>query len=117
MRPCPVTPDGWRLAQLTDWARLYQELLGELGRLANDPAISSEQVRAQLLELIQTHRARRPRSRAEIDRAQFGVSVRHVTEQAVMASELEQLPDLHGFLKVASNPAWMRVVLTPSLSS
>jgi type IV secretory pathway TraG/TraD family ATPase VirD4 len=43
---------------------------------------------------------------------------RNVTEQrtietAVMPSELEQLPDLAGYLKTASSPAWRRVVITP----
>ena len=33
----------------------------------------------------------------------------HVTEDAVMASEIEQLPDLSGFLKLASEPQWRRV--------
>jgi len=33
----------------------------------------------------------------------------HVTEDAVMASEIEQLPDLAGFLKIASRPEWRRV--------
>jgi type IV secretory pathway TraG/TraD family ATPase VirD4 len=33
----------------------------------------------------------------------------HVTEEAVMASEIEQLPDLIGFMKVASRPEWRRV--------
>jgi hypothetical protein len=28
-----------------------------------------------------------------------------------MASEIEQLPDLAGYLKLASRPEWMRVVL------
>jgi type IV secretory pathway TraG/TraD family ATPase VirD4 len=32
-----------------------------------------------------------------------------VTEAAVMPSELEQLPDLSGFLKTASSPVWRRV--------
>ncbi|MGO9804971.1 MAG: type IV secretion system DNA-binding domain-containing protein [Steroidobacteraceae bacterium] len=32
-------------------------------------------------------------------------------ETAVMASEIEQLPDLAGYLKLASQPAWMRVAL------
>ena len=31
------------------------------------------------------------------------------TEDAVMASEIEQLPDLSGFLKLASQPHWKRV--------
>jgi type IV secretory pathway TraG/TraD family ATPase VirD4 len=35
-----------------------------------------------------------------------------VTETAVMASELEQLPDLHGYLKAASSPTWWKVNLT-----
>jgi hypothetical protein len=32
-----------------------------------------------------------------------------VTEDAVMASEIEQLPDLQGFLKLASSPEWLRI--------
>jgi hypothetical protein len=35
------------------------------------------------------------------------------TEAAVMASEIERLPDLTGFLKLASVPDWMEVRLTP----
>ncbi len=34
-----------------------------------------------------------------------------VTETAVMASELEQLPDLRGYLKAASSPTWWKVDL------
>jgi len=33
-------------------------------------------------------------------------------EAAVMASEIEQLPDLAGYLKVASRPQWMRAALS-----
>jgi type IV secretory pathway TraG/TraD family ATPase VirD4 len=33
----------------------------------------------------------------------------HVTEPAVMPSELEQLPDLCGYLKRASSPGWLKV--------
>jgi type IV secretion system coupling TraD/TrwB family protein len=32
-------------------------------------------------------------------------------ESAVMASEIEQLPDLSGYLKLASRPAWVKVTL------
>jgi hypothetical protein len=32
-------------------------------------------------------------------------------ESAVMASEIEQLPDFAGYLKLASRPYWMRVAL------
>jgi type IV secretory pathway TraG/TraD family ATPase VirD4 len=37
------------------------------------------------------------------------VSDQHVTEVAVMPSELEQLPDLCGYLKGASSAVWLRV--------
>jgi len=38
-------------------------------------------------------------------------------EPAIMASEIERLPDLEGFLKVASLPDWRRVTLTPATRS
>jgi Type IV secretion-system coupling protein DNA-binding domain len=38
-------------------------------------------------------------------------STHHVTESAVLASQIEQLPDLQGFLKFASQPEWRRVQL------
>ena len=40
------------------------------------------------------------------------IAQHHVTESAVLASEIEQLPDLQGFLKFASTPEWKRVKLT-----
>jgi hypothetical protein len=40
------------------------------------------------------------------------VSDQHVTEVAVMPSELEQLPDLTGYLKTASARAWTHVFIT-----
>jgi hypothetical protein len=39
------------------------------------------------------------------------VAQHHVTESAVLASEVEQLPDLEGYLKFASTPEWKRVRL------
>ena len=36
------------------------------------------------------------------------------TESAVMGSQIEQLPDLSGYLKLASHPAWHRVRLHPA---
>jgi type IV secretory pathway TraG/TraD family ATPase VirD4 len=42
-------------------------------------------------------------------RRSTNVSEQHVTEAAVMASELEQLPDLSGYVKTASSRAWRRV--------
>jgi type IV secretory pathway TraG/TraD family ATPase VirD4 len=41
------------------------------------------------------------------------VSEQWITETAVMASELEQLPDLTGYLKTASSKAWLRVSFRP----
>jgi type IV secretory pathway TraG/TraD family ATPase VirD4 len=38
-------------------------------------------------------------------------SEQRITEAAVLASELEQLPDLTGFLKTASSAAWLKVRL------
>jgi Type IV secretion-system coupling protein DNA-binding domain len=43
------------------------------------------------------------------DSTSESVNYRHVTEPAVLASEIEQLPDLTGFLKLASSHPWMRV--------
>ena len=40
------------------------------------------------------------------------VTEQQVTETAVMASELEQLPDLIGYLKTASAAEWLKVALT-----
>lgn len=37
------------------------------------------------------------------------ISDSHVTEAAIMPSQLEQLPDLSGYLKLASSSAWRRV--------
>ena len=39
------------------------------------------------------------------------VSEHHVTEVAVMPSQIEQLPDLSGYFKSASSAAWLRVLL------
>jgi len=40
------------------------------------------------------------------------VTDQHVTEIAVMPSELEQLPDLCGYLKGASSAVWLKVTFT-----
>jgi type IV secretory pathway TraG/TraD family ATPase VirD4 len=39
-------------------------------------------------------------------------SEQHVTEGAVLPSEIEQLPDLSGYLKSASSRAWLKVSFT-----
>ena len=37
------------------------------------------------------------------------VSRQQIVEAAVLAAEIEQLPDLAGFLKTAASPVWLRV--------
>ena len=44
-------------------------------------------------------------------RRSTNITTQHVTEAAVMPSELEQLPDLTGYLKTASSRVWHRVRL------
>jgi hypothetical protein len=39
-------------------------------------------------------------------------STQHVIETAVLPSEIEQLPDLVGYLKLASRPEWLKVQIT-----
>lgn len=41
-------------------------------------------------------------------------SEHRVTESAVLPSEIEQLPDLCGYLKIASSPSWARVRISRS---
>jgi type IV secretory pathway TraG/TraD family ATPase VirD4 len=48
---------------------------------------------------------RRTRSRSQSDQV--------VIEDAVLPSEIEQLPDLNGYLKLATSPNWLRVEFTP----
>jgi type IV secretory pathway TraG/TraD family ATPase VirD4 len=40
-------------------------------------------------------------------------SLQHVVETAVLPSEIEQLPDLAGYLKLASRPEWLKVEIAP----
>jgi hypothetical protein len=57
---------------------------------------------------VSTSRSRRP--------GEIWAAVSHAehtaVESAVMASQIEQLPDLHGYLKLASSPEWRRVALS-----
>ena len=46
-------------------------------------------------------------------RRSMQVSEQRVIEAAVLPSELEQLPDLSGYLKTASSAAWQRVSIRP----
>ncbi|HTW73682.1 MAG TPA: type IV secretion system DNA-binding domain-containing protein [Steroidobacteraceae bacterium] len=47
-------------------------------------------------------------------RRSMQVSEQRLVESAVLASELEQLPDLAGYLKTASSNCWRRVRLVPT---
>jgi type IV secretory pathway TraG/TraD family ATPase VirD4 len=60
-------------------------------------------------EIIRQHitKSRRPNEFL----SSHSIAQHHVTESAVLASEIEQLPDLQGFLKFASTPEWRRVQL------
>ena len=40
------------------------------------------------------------------DHRSVSTSIQHVTESAVLPSEIDQLPDPQGFLKFASTPSW-----------
>ncbi len=46
-------------------------------------------------------------------RRSTNTSEQHVTEATVMTSQIEQLPDLSGYLKSASSRVWLRVRLRP----
>ena len=46
-------------------------------------------------------------------RRSMNVTEQRVVETAVLPSELEQLPDLTGYMKTASSPTWLRVRLRP----
>ncbi len=64
-------------------------------------------------EVIRRHTAR-GRDREAVfaargARRSTNVSEQHVVESAVLAAELEQLPDLSGYLKTAAAPYWLRV--------
>ena len=47
-------------------------------------------------------------------RRSTSISEQTATETAIMPSEIEQLPDLKGYLKLVSLPAWLRVTLPRS---
>ena len=68
---------------------------------------------SRLIGQRQVVRQQRSTSRAtgHIFRQTHTVSDHLFTEDAVMASEIEQLPDLSGFLKLASQPNWKRIRL------
>jgi Type IV secretion-system coupling protein DNA-binding domain len=54
----------------------------------------------------------RSETRRPSGEASTTTSEQRTIEPAFMASEIERLPDLTGFLKLASIPDWMRATLT-----
>jgi hypothetical protein len=66
-------------------------------------------------EVLHTTRSRTRRPGAWRASTTTSESIR--IEPAIMPSEIERLPDLHGFLKLASLPDWQRMILTPPSNS
>ena len=61
-------------------------------------------------EVIRRHTARaREGAGLGAARRSLTVSEQHVLEPAVLAAQIEQLPDLTGYLKTAGAPEWLRV--------
>jgi type IV secretory pathway TraG/TraD family ATPase VirD4 len=77
-------------------------------RLIGDREILRRQIsRGSDRESALSSRARRSRS----------VTEQHATETAVMPSELEQLPDLCGYLKRASSASWLKIAFGTGLGA
>lgn len=83
-------------------AAFASQLIGEREVLRRQTARSSD--RGELF-------ARRGRRRST------QIARQRVIEPAVLPSEIEQLPDLVGYLKTASNPCWTRIRLAPESRS
>jgi type IV secretory pathway TraG/TraD family ATPase VirD4 len=61
-------------------------------------------------EVIRRHTARGREGRfSRTARSSVNVSEQHLIESAVLAAELEQLPDLTGYLRTAAAREWLRV--------
>jgi len=75
-------------------ARFASRLIGEREMIRRQTSHTQDR-----LTLLTSYGARRSRNTSE----------QHVTEPAVMPSEIEQLPDLTGYLKTASSRAWRHV--------
>lgn len=64
-------------------------------------------------EVIRQHTSRsRPAGLLSGAHATHTTSTQHEIEDAVMASEIEQLPDLTGYLRIASQAHWQAVRLS-----
>ncbi len=62
-------------------------------------------------EVVRLQRSRSQGAGPLPGRRTTSVSEQHAVEPALLAAEVERLPDLEGFLKLASRPDWMRVRL------
>jgi TnpA family transposase len=76
--------DLWRHARAsadesaTNWAKLYQQLLADLGRLVADQQITDTQARQRLAELVALNEQRRPPSKSQIARDRLIEAIRPV---------------------------------------
>ncbi len=74
----------WRIAgtgietQANDWARLYQDLMREVARVATTPDVEVSALQAELRRIVAEQRAHRPKSRAERIRDRLIEGVRPV---------------------------------------
>jgi len=78
----------------------------------------TSQFASRLIGEREVVRVTRSRSRRALEVLPAITHSEHLgVEAAVMGSEIEQLPDLAGYLKLASSPAWLRVGLQPAAAA
>ena len=75
------------------------------GKAIQEPRFASRLIGER--EIVRIHESRS--TRPGTWQASKTRSEQHLTESAVLPSEIEQLPDLAGYLKLASSPRWARV--------
>ena len=69
---------------------------------------------SQLIGQREVERVQETRSQGERDGSERVSHARQVAlELALLPAEIEALPDLEGYLKLASNPVWRRIRLAP----
>ena len=74
----------------------------------------TSQFASRLIGEREVMRVSTSRSRRATELLSSVTRAEHVSvESAVMGAEIEQLPDLSGYLKIASQPQWLRVGLRP----
>jgi hypothetical protein len=82
-------------------------------RCAGSEHGGTSQFASRLIGQREVLRTNESRSRQGLDIFPTVTRSEHLhLEPAVLDSEIEQLPDLKGFLKLASSPRWLRVMLT-----